>query len=548
MDISTKQLKNLFALVSAALARERNALNPAVALPPEVLVEILRQAGMQAVTRASKVCHKWRVCVIAHDDLWTTIDMADPGFSDDILLLQLARSGGLPLNVNFHILDEGRFFYNIKIPYNIELLFPQAKAISNIADRTFLTKVDMPELESLHLTMGPRPLTQFIGSTPKLRYLAVDDIGPALPNRLPQGLANNGVNLIAFLDNLPTLHLRGGNFFNAQSVIDLLGSLHHLQEVLLACFKKYPNLDVSSAPHNTHFAGNRVFLRPLKLLVLRDLPVFFLRELLDSITLPGTANMCIDDWPGHSPLNLINDSLKSDAKAVYIHPHSYGATDADEDQTIYYEHDLSISQITMKGCNPRGFALPSALRIPPIEALTYITDRPHSVFIWRGLGNLRNLSFTFTPGLLYGLPTSLEAVLSDELRQYCPRLEYIGIVLKKAAANSERFGSSGVGFKDQAESVIPAFLEDWFVHHGKKFISMCIQDEIKPYRWEICFPVFEAFIERFEIGHVSLALPVMFGSTTSSALKSRQFQPDLDPRSTSLSCDRTAYSRLNFTR
>lgn len=504
LDIAIADLKRLSNLVSAALLRERNALSSAGSLPSDVLVEIFRFGSTKGSMAASHVCHKWRATAVSEPSLWTYIDMADPAFSENRLRLQLSRAGRLPFDLNFHVMDEGRFFYNIKVPDNIEVLLLNARSVSNITTRTFRNKIDMVELESLHVTLGSPPLDKCLNATPKLIYLSID------------ALTTHSLDT-TLVKNVHTLHLRGG-CGSVHKLVETLSGLPHLHELLLASFTDRRSDDPTLSEVEP------MLLRALKLLTLTKLPPSLLLKFLTWITLPPSAHLRVDDWPLQLPLHIFNNARRCDAKAAYI----------DESrQIIYYDHETSISQIKV-GNSPMGvLQLPSVISVESIYTLTFMNGHPNPNFMWSRYGNLRNLSFAFHPRIINNQASGLYFVLRNELLINCPRLEFLGIVLRRGDGSA----TTGIGFRDRAEDALPFFLEYWKERYLRRFHRIRIQDEIKPMRWQICAPFFESLVEHFELGYVSLELPF------DPVPRPRRFQPDIDPNSSSLPPDLTAYAR-----
>jgi hypothetical protein len=121
------------------------------------------------------------------------------------------------------------------------------------------------------------------------------------------------------------------------------------------------------------------------------------------------------------------------------------------------------------------------------------TGNPPPIGLLRRFPNLVNLYFLFVLSEEFAVLRSVFATLNSQLAVSFPRLEFIGLTLRR---------ESPVPYGDKADYAIKDFLKTWIRLYGSVFRTIRVQDEIQPTRWERQMPILKTLVGSFELEHM----------------------------------------------
>ncbi|PVF96886.1 hypothetical protein CPB86DRAFT_735982, partial [Serendipita vermifera] len=178
-DASLGSLDLTYKRFLAALSRERNAFSKASSFPNEVICEIISYGGIYGVIKGSQVCHRWRHAALISPTLWCYIHIGTKGVNVKLISMQLERSGGYPLHVNFGKIPG----YSSLLPPEMALstLLIRAGTIEHLTTLTLESSrineaFSMPQLESMHITVNSRESLHrltCIRNCPRLQHMSI---------------------------------------------------------------------------------------------------------------------------------------------------------------------------------------------------------------------------------------------------------------------------------------------------------------------------------------------------------------------------------------
>lgn len=208
VDVSLEQAYDAFFRVFKdiiGLRRHRNLLQPAVSLPPEILIEIfhycpqLREKVYEDYYGFSQVCHRWRMVAIGTPSLWTTPDFHRPHLAK---AMYQDRASNLPLTV-YSPRDFRRPPRSTdQRTRAIHILTPTIKIKERLEEEDGICSYlsgKFPVLETLHLQClnegaSPKPLPLDL-EAPSLRKLVLQDWHPQWRSQWLEGLTSLSVSI-----------------------------------------------------------------------------------------------------------------------------------------------------------------------------------------------------------------------------------------------------------------------------------------------------------------------------------------------------------------
>lgn len=451
MDQAIDRLEESFGHLRSALMRERNSTVSAVRLPPEVLVDVLSYGGVRTTFLATRVCHTWRIAALSHAPLWSRIHMASRKFSKDLLQLQLEKSGSYPLDVTFDLVEESDSVINKRLPPMPTSIIERASSIANLATTTLPPNWShpLPLLESLDLVVSQStPVEEYAFKPSNLRHLSVKVRGTDIP--LPPSVVRN----------LRTFHLHLSRE-PAIRILQIVINIKNLQELFLdGCQNRAeaPIEQVDEMVQNTKST-------PLKLVHLKKLSdQFLLCFLRPEIVSPSTSLRIEPRPPMQFQRHIPTTSCWIDLKNKHT----------------LYEHKPKTT-LTYMGLEDSSIAQP-LLNMGMFINFSMVTS-----LCWKGgtpqdppfqfFPALASLTFELYPAIVGERRQGLGDIVGEYLLSSCPRLEYLGISIRRPKS------TSSVVQVDGAEHDLPAFLEEWVDTYGEVFSKVELFDEYLPRRW-----------------------------------------------------------------
>jgi F-box-like len=472
LDNALFRLEGSFARMRSALSRERNCATLAASLPPEILVEIFSYGGIRTTFLATRVCHRWRVSALNQASLWSQVNMASRKYSENLLRVQLERSGQYPLDLTFRLVEVLERVENKMLPEKPISIIRKASSISNLCTRTVSSEWSdaLPLLESLHLCVhSSRAAEQFLLKPYNLRHYSIDFRGYQFP--LPSQTVRN----------LWTLHLKRSNE-PAIEILEAVVNMSCLRELYLDTCENGEDLSlelVDATIQNSKIGG-------LNVVYLKQVSTPFLTCFLRRGIVTSTTNVRLEPRPPAS-WQLPRDNP---VNSVWI------------DFTLkcaLYRHDggNALTHVALGEPNEPNEALPICT-MPDFASFEAL----NSLF-WTGM-NLRSppfqlipslvtLAFKFHPARIGEPKESLIDVVDSYLASSCPRLRYLGVSIRRPKI------SSAILQRDDAEDAISTFLEAWVDFHGEVFPTVELYDESRSRRWSQRLDVLKACTGSFEV-------------------------------------------------
>jgi hypothetical protein len=200
--------------------------------------------------------------------------------------------------------------------------------------------------------------------------------------------------------------------------------------------------------------------------------------------------------------NLQIEMENQELEAYIVDCHREGMTSSlwiNETQTTFtFGHGISVTEIILRSY-PKGkpiSQMPTFIDCLSITSLSLGRGEPVAPDKLSLFPNLTRFTFIFEVSVTGTERQMLSDTLNPELPISCPKLAFIGMILRKRNPTS-------VTYLDEAETAVEYFLESWLGIHGEIFGTIRLQDEIKPSRWEVYIPLFEIYLESFELGAVT---------------------------------------------
>ncbi|PVF96861.1 hypothetical protein CPB86DRAFT_826877 [Serendipita vermifera] len=481
LDAGMRSLRVRFKQLWIALLQERNRLSPIACLPSRVLESILGHCGMQTALVASSVCRHWRSAALGNPALWTTVDMTKQWYSNNLIQMQLSRSGNLPLQVHFDVVQDSQALFNLNVPDSLSAFIHRADSISGALAST-LFRADMPptpRVRSLHLILDKQSRRSL--PFPHLLHFSVNCMGW-------------GISYVALPQHLVTLHLINTSE-TITSLLQLLESLPRLEEFALDGYD--PNIVPPTKP-----SKSTKNLHPLQLLCLKHISLNVVMYLIESTPLRSSiTNLYIEPFtrplPPSFPSPVTSISIDFSVSAVVF---KHGETST---KLVYPQVTLSQSSMAINVADPSS-----------VESLFWTGGGSLSSAQTITFKNLKRLEFDVFPTTSPSSPETLTAILNAELAIYCPQLHHLGINLRCHQTSSEektvqdardRFSSMGSKpVVNHLARVILDFLESWAEFNQQAFPHLEIGDETGSLSaWKPYYGTIEAQVGRFQLGAVT---------------------------------------------
>ncbi|PVF96883.1 hypothetical protein CPB86DRAFT_786521 [Serendipita vermifera] len=462
--------------ISVKLRRERNDLVPATKLSDEVLGRVMSYGKMKDAVRWSWVCRRWRQAALNSPELWTQIELKGRTFDQDILLMQLDRSGTHPLDIDFGEMGDR---YALFLPHRIlASLLSRSRSLTHLTPLIWMNagisgSFEMPYLEILEAVIGFEVGADSIiclQNSPKLQHLSLKGslqilfpgltVGPYLRTVYLSTASGHPTAVLFFLSRLPNLKEL---YLISMLAADNPGRLDHATIMESTTF---PNLDF---------------------LCIKHCPGSYISGILIPPLITPDTNVYLEADTPESPIRLDRGGMVS---TLWV--------DTFRRNSFLIGHQTSLTEILLKEDDNAKLLsqLPVFINCYCITTIDLNGYMPTSDEL-NAFPSLARLTILFAVSPADIEKRSLDTTLNQAVPMLCPQLQYIGLILR-------RMGPQTAAYIDGAAPAVEEFLNHWVRVHGKRFGTIRIQDEINPSRWSRrLVPLFETMLQSFELGDIT---------------------------------------------
>lgn len=490
LDAANDAMAVAFGKLSAAMKRERNALIPAAALPPELLTRIFGLNDLRSTVVATAVCHRWRVTAISASWLWTYVDLDTSNMSEGMASLICERSRDMPIDLHLRLIIHRHWPSNSGLPISLTGLLPRVRSISNLAVDDWMLQymgyTPTPRLESCHLLLGGRPLHSFLKQHTCLSHLSLEFPGTQE--------TSGAFHILRLSDAKDTL--LGLRVLHLHNVRISASELHMIVE-LTPNIEELAVNDCISSESDYHMPLDASHcLRRLRILSLLRCSAVFAASFLHNqgpIKVRSTTHvqLGIDTYKTPSTWPLQREAHPNTRLHIL-----------EKGKVFFYETDQSLTRIVYTKVSPiasfpvvngqlvRLVAFPEYIDPSTIEMLAiHRLVRVNSESLYT-LTHLKELHIDFQPVSVNEPDPGLSIILNHGLAASCPQLHHIMIRFLKSHVHD-------VTQEQKPEDDLSVFLDAWLELHRRVFPSVHIHDRIQPSRWNEYVDVFRGLTGEF---------------------------------------------------
>ncbi|PVF96884.1 hypothetical protein CPB86DRAFT_798561 [Serendipita vermifera] len=450
------------------LRGERNYLSHAARCSNEIISRIMNYGRPRDVIRWSWVCRRWRQVALNSPGAWSLNSSSEKN-DKKILLIQIARSGTHPLDIDFGDRDN---LYASLPQSALSSLISHARTITRLTTKIWLNagileSFRMPYLETLEVNFGMEvsgDSIKCLQNSPRLRHLTLMGASQILFPGLVLG------------PSLRTLHLSITSGHPA-ALLFVLSRLPNLKELYLNYMMTAS--DNGSVGHGSIMPTNT--FPNLNFLCLKRCHSSYASTILTpSMIRPGT-NVYLEADTIEGPISLDRGGMTS---TLWVN--------AFRNNSFLIGHQTSLTEIILK--EKDNIKLVSQL--PGFMNCRCVTSIDLNGHLLMGdelysFPNLVRLVILFKVTPAGVKDRSLATTLNQSLAVSCPQLQFIGLILR-------RVSPLNVVYVDGTRSIIEDFLDHWHRVYSRPFCTIQIQDELNRWHWGPR----SAMLQSFELGNI----------------------------------------------